>query len=278
MSESKPERKRRVLVTGATSGIGLEMAVQSGRRGYRVAITGRREAKLAAAARAVEAAGGECLALAGSVTDRTDVKRHYGAIRERWGGLDWAILNAGVGESMNARAFNAGTYRWTFATNVEGAVNWMEAVLPDMIAAGSGTIAGVSSLAAWRGMPDSGPYCASKAALLTLLESTRVDLKGTGVRVVTVTPGYVKSEITARNRRQDMPLLLETEDGARRILEGIERGRRIVQFPWPFSWVVAYGLRNLPGFLFDWLVTEVVKRAPKRPYVDESKLGQSQSL
>jgi NADP-dependent 3-hydroxy acid dehydrogenase YdfG len=278
MGERTPGDKRRVLITGASSGLGLEMAVQLGRKGARVAITGRREAKLAAGARAVEAAGGECLPLLGSVADREAVKRHYALIRERWGGLDWAILNAGVDESMNARSFNAGNYHWTFATNVGGVVNWMEAILPDMIAAGSGTVAGIASLAAWRGLPNSGAYCASKAAVVSLLESTRVDLMGTGVKVVTVCPGYVKSEITDRNRPEDMPFLLETEDGARRVLEAVEKGRRFVHFPRPFSTAMIYGVHNLPGFLYDWLITKVVKRRPKRPYVDESKLSRDQSL
>src|SRR5437773_1909094 len=107
--------KKRVLITGATSGLGRELAVQLGRRGWRVAITGRREDKLKEAAAAVEAAGGECLPLLGCVTDREAVKRHYAAIEERWGGLDWAILNAGVGDRKSAKEFSAENYHWTFA-------------------------------------------------------------------------------------------------------------------------------------------------------------------
>lgn len=145
-------RGRRVVITGATSGVGRGMAVQLARLGARVAITGRREAMLMETAHAVEGAGGECLALLGSVTNMADVKRQYAAIREKWGGLDWAILNAGVGDSMNAREFKAEHYHWTFETNVGGVVNWLEAVIPDMVAAGRGTIAGMASLAAFRGL------------------------------------------------------------------------------------------------------------------------------
>jgi NADP-dependent 3-hydroxy acid dehydrogenase YdfG len=136
----------RVLVTGASSGIGREMARQLGARGYRVALTGRREQELREAARQVKAEGGEALPLIGSVTDREVVARHYATIRERWGRLDWAILNAGVGDSVDARRFSAERYHRLFAVNVLGVVNWLEAVLPDMIEAGSGTVAGISSL------------------------------------------------------------------------------------------------------------------------------------
>lgn len=261
----------RVVITGASSGLGREMAVQLGRRGARVAVTGRRRAKLEETARLVGRAGGECLILVGDVVDVADVKNHYALITEKWGGLDWAILNAAVGDSSGARAFSAENYRWTFATNVGGVANWMEAVLPDMIAAGGGTIAGISSLAAFRGLPSSGAYSASKAALSTLLESARVDLRGTGVRVVTVCPGFVKTEMTARNDPKDMWFMLETADGAARVLRGVERGSSLVHFPWQLSWPMKYVIARLPNFVYDPLFSKFVKRR-KRPYVDESKL------
>lgn len=260
----------RVLITGATSGLGREAAVQLARRGARLALTGRRAAKLEAAARAVREAGGEALTLAGDVTDRKTVRRHYAEIRRLWGGLDWAVLNAGVGDSESALQFTAENYHWTFATNVGGAVNWIEAVLPDMLAAKSGVIAGVASLAAYRGLPKSGAYSASKAALVSLLESVRVDLRGTGVDVVTVCPGFVKSEMTDRNNPKDMIFLLETEDGVRRMLRGIERRRRVVHFPWQLSCLMMYVVHNLPGWLYDRLIFRARDRV-KKPYVDESR-------
>lgn len=251
----------RVLITGATSGLGREMAVQLARRGAKLALTGRREDKLKEVA---AAAGGEVLLLPGSVCDLAEVKRHYAQVKEKWGGLDWAILNAGVGDSMSAREFEAEAYRWTFETNVFGAANWLEAVLPGMIEQGSGVVAGIASLAAFRGLPNSGPYCASKSALVTLLESTRVDLRGTGVDVVTVCPGFVKSEMTDRNDPRDMWFLMEVEDGARAILSGIDARKRIVHFPWALSLPMKYVVHNLPGFVYDWLVSKVTTRR-KRP-------------
>jgi len=258
----------RVLITGATSGLGTELAVQLARRGWKLALTGRREEKLRQAAAAAATAGAkEVLVLPGSVCDLQDVKRHYAEIKQAWGGLDWAILNAGVGDSMNAREFEAEVYRWTYETNVFGVANWMEAVIPDMVKQGSGAIAGIASLAAFRGLPQSGPYCSSKAALVTMLESTRVDLRGTGVDVVTVCPGFVKSEMTDRNDPKDMWFLMEVDDGVREIVKGIDARKRIVHFPWALSLPMKYVVHNLPGFLYDWVVSRVTKRSkrPSRP-------------
>jgi short-subunit dehydrogenase len=255
----------RVLVTGATSGLGREVARQLGARGWRVAVTGRRADALEETARAVREAGGEALPLAGSVTDDGEVRGHYAAIKKAWGGLDWAVLNAGISDSMNAREFSADSVRRTFDVNVLGAARWLEQVLPDMLAQGSGVVAGVSSLASFRGLPRSGPYSASKAALSSLLESVRVDLRGTGVDVVTVCPGFVKSEMTARNKPGTMPFLMETRDGAAAILRGIDARRRVVHFPWPLSYPVKYVLASLPDFLYDRLAARLGHLRDKAP-------------
>lgn len=256
---------RRVLITGATSGLGRETAVQLAREGARVALTGRRKEKLEECAQAVRAAGGEPLVLVGDVTDLAQVRAHYAAIKAAWGGLDWAILNAGVGDSRSARELSSDNYRWTFETNVFGVTNWMEAIIPDMIAQRSGMIAGVASLAGYRGMPQSGPYSASKAALITLLESARVDLRGTGVDVVTVCPGFVRSELTDRNDPSGMVFLLETDDGVRRMLDGIRKRKRVVHFPWQLSLPVIYLLHNLPGWLYDVVAGRIRRKKVRDP-------------
>jgi len=243
---------RRCLITGATSGLGRAMAVQLGRRGDRVAITGRRQSLLDEVEQEVRQAGAaDVLSLGGSVDDPQCVADHSAQIHRQWGGLDLAILNAGIGGSNDAREFAAATYARTFATNVHGVCHWLEAIIPGMIAQRSGVIAGISSPGGWRGFPGVGPYSASKAALSTLLESVRIDLRGTGVEVVTVCPGYVKSEMTAWNDPGHMPYLLETEDGAARILRGIDARKRLVHFPWPLTWPLRHIVAHLPGWIFD---------------------------
>jgi NAD(P)-dependent dehydrogenase (short-subunit alcohol dehydrogenase family) len=254
-------RGRRALVTGASSGLGREMARQLAARGFRVAVTGRRERELTDTARLVEAQGGECLTLVGSVCEPEVVARHAGTIRERWDGLDWLVLNAGVADGVDARHFSAESYHRVFATNVGGAVNWLAAVLPWMLEAARGTVAGVASLAAWRGLPGAGAYSASKAALATLLESTRVDLRGTRVRVVTVFPGFIRNRGGPGDADRGKPFLLDLEDGVRRILDGIESGRPVVHFPWPLSWPMRHVVRHLPASAYDWLMARVAPRA-----------------
>jgi NAD(P)-dependent dehydrogenase (short-subunit alcohol dehydrogenase family) len=265
--------RRRVLVTGASSGLGREMARQLCGRGWRVAVTGRREKELLETARRAESAGGECLPLVGSVTEPEGVTRHYAAIRERWGGLDWAILNAGVGDSVDARRFSAERYHRVLATNVGGAVNWLGAVLPGMIEAGSGTVAGISSLAAWRGLPRAGAYSASKAALAVLLESTRVDLRGTGVDVVIVFPGFIRNGSAGPDGDAGKPFLLDLEDGVRRILAGIERKRRVVHFPWQLSYLMRHVVRNLPAALYDGLMGRLAGRRAEGATREEDGRG-----
>ncbi len=255
----------RVLVTGATSGLGREAAIQLGRRGWKIAISGRRREHLDETAKRVVAAGGEVLPLYGSVTEPETVRGHYAAIKTAWGGLDWAVLNAGVGDAMDAKAFSAETVRWTFETNLFGVCYWLEALIPGMLAQGSGVIAGVASLAAFRGLPKSGPYCASKAALLTLLESARIDLRGTGVSVVTVCPGFVRSEMTDRNEIGSMPFLMETKDGVAAMLAGIDARRRVVHFPWQLSYPTKYIAPAIPDFLYEPLAAKFAHKRVKKP-------------
>jgi short-subunit dehydrogenase len=238
--------------------------VQLAREGYMLALTGRREDRLKEVSEAVRNLGGKPLTLAGDVSDAALVKRHHAAIMERFGGLDWAVLNAGVSKSGDAKErFAADDYRFVYGVNVFGMVNWIEAVLPGMLKEKSGTIVGVASVAGYRGLPRSGPYSSSKAAAIALLESLRVDLRGTGVRVVTVCPGFVRTEMTAKWKDEDMPFLMEPADAVRAMIKGIKAGRRVVDFPWPFSTAVKYVARNLPGCIYDRVVSLGTKRRPK---------------
>jgi short-subunit dehydrogenase len=159
--------------------------------------------------------------------------------------------------------FAADDYRLVYGVNVFGVVNWIEAVLPDMLKQKSGTIAGVASIAGYRGLPRSGPYSSSKAAVIALLESLRVDLRDTGVKVVTVCPGFVRTEMTSKWKDADMPFLMESRDAVREIIKGIKAGRRMVDFPFPFSTAVKYVVRNLPGFIYDRVASRGTQRRPK---------------
>ncbi len=124
--------------------------------------------------------------------------------------------------------------RTTFEVNVTAASVTIAAALPAMVARDAGQVVAVSSLAAFRGMPGNAAYCASKAALHVFMESVRVDLRGTGVRATTVYPGFVKTEMTAKNKFP-MPFLMELEDAVRATARGIERGKATIAYPLPMA-------------------------------------------
>ena len=258
----------RILITGASSGIGRAMAVQLAKEKNKIAITGRREDKLRETAEEIKKAGGEALLLSGDTSEPQTVTRHYGEIREKWGGLDWAILNAGISLRNPGNHFSADIYKKTFETNVFGAAYWLEAVIPDMVKAKNGVIAGISSLASFVGLPQSGAYSSSKAALLIFLESLRVDLAAFNVSVVTICPGFIKSEMTDKNDPRDMVFVLDAEIGAKKIIDAIKKKKRLFYFPWPLAIPMTCILPNLPRGVYDFIAQHAIKRRLKK---DEQK-------
>lgn len=254
-STTAPAHAQRIVITGASSGIGQALAVMLAKRRCRLAITARRSDRLEQTAQQCRAAGAvEVLSLIGSVDCDDDVRAHYTQIRAVWGGLDLAILNAGIGYGNDGRSFEVHPYAQTMNINFLGVARWLEAILPDMVLAGSGVVVGVSSPGGWRGFPTMGPYSASKAALNSMLESVRNDLRGTGVEIITACPGFIKSEMTDRNDPRDMPLLLDTQQGAARLLRGIDRRTKLIHFPKRLTWPLKYIVGAMPPALFDWLM------------------------
>src|SRR5262245_35337723 len=254
---------RAVWLTGASSGIGAALAQALARRGCPLALFARDEKRLAALREEIlstrqppaggAAGSGPALLLQrGDVTDRGAVLQAVEEADRALGGIEVAILNAGIGESMPVERFSSDLVRSIFEVNFLGAVHGIEAVLPRFLERGRGVLVGISSMAGFRGLPQSAPYCASKAALSNFLESLRLDLAPRGVRVITVSPGFVKTPLTDRNRFP-MPFLLTPERAAEIILRGIERERRTVDFPWQLSFPLKL-LRLAPPLIYDTLV------------------------
>ncbi|HEX8686830.1 MAG TPA: SDR family NAD(P)-dependent oxidoreductase, partial [Pyrinomonadaceae bacterium] len=127
------------------------------------------------------------------------------------------------------------------------------AVLPAMLEQKGGQLVAISSLAAWRGMPKSGAYSASKAAVSTFFESLRVDLSRSGVAVTVIHPGFIRTPMTA-NRKKKLPFLLEVDDAACRIIRAVERRARTYAFPWQLASLVRV-IRHIPGRLYDRLAS-----------------------
>ncbi|BAS26132.1 SDR family NAD(P)-dependent oxidoreductase [Limnochorda pilosa] len=236
------------LITGASSGLGRQLAGELGRRGARVGLLARREAELAEAAREVEAAGGRALPLPADVGDVAAVRAATARLHEAFGPVDLLVVNAGVGGSGPVERIDPERHAKVIRTNLLGAIHAVGCVLPSMLQRRSGKIVAVSSLAGWRGLPGTAAYSASKAALSTYFESLRVDLRSHGIRVTVVDPGFIDTPMTAG--RSGLPLLVPVDVAARRILRAAERGAPTLAFPWPLALSLRL-VRLLPARLYD---------------------------
>jgi NAD(P)-dependent dehydrogenase (short-subunit alcohol dehydrogenase family) len=238
---------RTAFITGASSGLGRGLALFYARAGWTVHAAARRGDELAALRAEAVAAGAPGL-IAPAPLDVTDAPALAAALRgaeqAAGGALDLVVANAGVGYFTQGRDLDWEGVKRLLDVNVAAACVTVSAALPAMVARGQGTVAAVSSLAGFRGLPGNAAYSASKAALRTFMESLRVDLRGSGVRVVTICPGFVKTPMTARNRFA-MPFLMELDEAVEVMARGLDRGDAEVVFPWQLGWLVR-ALASLP--------------------------------
>ena len=178
----------------------------------------------------------------------------------RFGAPDLVIANAGVSVGTRGdEVTDVAKLRRVLDVNVSGLAATLAAFAPAMREAGRGTLAGIASVAGFRGLPGAGAYSASKSAAITWLESLRAELYGSGVSVVCVCPGYIDTPMTQFNRYR-MPFLLPADEAARRIARAIAARRRLAVIPWQMA-AVSLLLRAMPGGLYDRLAA----RAPRKP-------------
>jgi NADP-dependent 3-hydroxy acid dehydrogenase YdfG len=237
----------RAIITGASSGIGAALARELARRGWTLGLLARRAELLDALVNELPA---KSIALACDVTDADAVREAVKRGEDALGGpFDLAIANAGVGVPSHAAKFILADAELMMRVNVLGMFNLFDAVIPSMVERRSGRFAGVASLAGLRGLPATSVYSATKAAMQAFLEASRVDLLPYGVGVTTINPGFVETPMTEKNRFK-MPFLLKVDDAARVIADGLDRGRRVIEFPRPLSLLIRFG-RLLPDALWD---------------------------
>jgi NAD(P)-dependent dehydrogenase (short-subunit alcohol dehydrogenase family) len=248
----------RIWLTGASSGIGEALVSRLLDAGGRVALTARRADVLEEIAARGRAHGGELLVAPADVADRPAMLTAARQVESAWGGIDLAIFNAGFSRRLHVTSFNAEDFAEIFRVNLFGVMNGIEAVLPGMLARRAGRIAAVASLAGYRGAPTLAGYGSSKAALIHAIDSLRFDLAPHGIGVTLISPGYVRTPLTASHTYW-MPALIDADRAAAIIVRGLQRDRKEIHFPARFSWLLKF-MRVLPFPIYERIVSAAVKR------------------
>jgi short-subunit dehydrogenase len=246
-----------VWITGASSGIGAEVAREAARRGAHVIVTARRAdalEELAASAAGIQAAPGD-------ITDAESIAAVVDGIVSARGHIDIALLNAGTYRPILPEEFSAELFRPHVEVNIMGTVNCIEAVLPHMRRRGAGRIAVVASVTGFASLPMASAYGATKAFLISMADSLRADLAGerSGVEVTVVAPGFVRTDLTEQNDFE-MPFVIDADEAARTIVDGLEAGDAEIAFPRRMSFAMKAIGRWLPGPLRRGYVARIARK------------------
>ena len=249
----------KVFLTGASSGLGAALARRCAADGASaIGLYARRADHL----RQLESslAPTVCSVYAGDVRDASSLRMAARDFLARHGAPDVVIANAGMSiGTLTAHEDDNEAFRTVLDTNVLGMVHTFQPFLSAVVAEKRGKLVGVASVAGFRGLPGSGAYSASKAAAISYLESLRVELRGTGVEVITLCPGYIATPMTEKNP-YPMPFLISADDAARLAARAIARGRRFYVFPWQMAWIGRL-LQAMPRPVYDLAFA----RAPRKP-------------
>jgi len=239
-----------VLITGASSGIGQAMAEQYARQGWRLALVARRKEAIESWLGPLGISPDSYHIYSCDVAEVDTMAALAQECMARQGVPDVVIANAGISVGVDtSQRRDLDVMARILTTNVLGAAATFGPFINAMVARGSGTLVGIGSVAGIRGLPGHGAYCASKAALISYCESLRGELRGTGVKVVTICPGYIATPLT-QNNRYTMPFLMQPQAFAARAVQAIARADSYCVIPWQMGWVAKL-LRLLPNALFD---------------------------
>ncbi len=242
-----------VFITGASSGIGRALAERYHRAGWRLALVARRELEIKSWASAHQLSASSYQIYGADVAQMDSIIAAGQACLQHQGLPDVVIANAGISVGMDtAERADLDVMARVFATNNLGLAATFHPFISAMTQRGSGRLVGIGSVAGIRGLPGHGAYCASKAAVISYCESLRGELRGSGVRVVTISPGYVDTPLTRENRYR-MPFLMTPEAFAESAFKAIETGSSYRVIPWQMG-VAAKLLRLLPNPWFDRLL------------------------
>jgi short-subunit dehydrogenase len=250
------------IVTGASSGIGWELAKQLSSAGAKVGLIARRKERLEALAAEIKQQGGIAAVAAADVGDRQQTLAAFAELRQVLGPVDLMVANAGLGLMTLLPPTNVDDVEAMVRVNLLGVIYSLEAVLPEMLERNSGHLAAVSSLASYKGLPGESGYCATKAAVNTYMEGLRIQLRGTGIATTTICPGFVRTPMTDVNDF-GMPWLMEADEAARRIMRALKARRKHFSFPWQMTLL----MRLTRNWAPEWLIGRVMRDYNKQPHV-----------
>lgn len=237
----------KVFITGATSGIGAALARHYAAQGASLGLVARRATELENLAKSLAAPTSTHVA---DVAEPASMRQAAAAFIERHGVPDIVIANAGISVgTLGGEESDVPVVERVLRTNVVGLAATVQPFVKPMRERGSGTIVGIASVAGFRGLPGSAAYSASKSAAITWLESLRLELRGSGVAVCTICPGYIDTPMTQVNE-YPMPFKLPVDEAARRFARVIARQRACVVIPWQMG-IAGFVLRHLPIWLYD---------------------------
>lgn len=237
--------RKKVLITGASSGLGAALALALSKKGAYLVLIARRQAKLKSLASHINQAGGQAKIFPCDVADYQQVKTTYRQLKNKVGAIDVAFLNAGIGSQTLAQNLSVKEVKSVMNTNYFGVVNWLEPLLKQMQPQNKGIIVITSSLAAYRGLPGSGSYAASKAALTTLIESCQIDLLATKIKLILIMPYFMITEMSGLDQPRNLKIWTSAQKAARVIINGIAQGKQEIIFPWHFH-LFMYIMKIIP--------------------------------
>ncbi|MEV6320773.1 SDR family NAD(P)-dependent oxidoreductase [Nocardia sp. NPDC051787] len=229
-----------ILVVGASSGIGRRFSELAADAGAAVAITARRAELLDEFAADLNSRGRPCSAHPADATDAAAAREVVEQVIDLHGGIDVVLLNAGGAPALDLRTSSAEAITGYMRTNYDVAVNYLVPVLAHMRARGHGTVAHTNSLAGWYGIPLQGPYSAAKAALRVLFDTYRIEYAGTGIRFVSIYPGFVRTDATVGDG-MSAPGEIDEDTAAEHMIRAVVRARDSYAFPRSTAALVHFG-------------------------------------
>ncbi|MCC2618148.1 SDR family oxidoreductase [Aestuariibacter halophilus] len=231
--------RKNILITGASSGLGRGMAIEFARMGRNLALCARRMERLEALQQELLAINPDIQVFIRSldVDDHDQVFEVFNAFKQDMGQIDRIIVNAGMGKGASLGTGYFYANKQTAVTNFVSAIAQCEAAMTIFREQNNGHLVTISSISALRGARRAlNVYAATKAGLSSLSEGLRIEMLGTPIKVSTVHPGFIRSEINEKVKK--VPFIVDTDVGCRAMVKAIEKeGANSYVPPWPWAWM-----------------------------------------